>query len=480
MPGVLAYGAYVPYHRLERADIAKSLGSGGGKGTRAVASYDEDSTSLGVEAARVALSEPGAQAAVQQLYFATATPPYLDKTNATVLHAALQLSPHVLAVDMVGSVRSGVGAFLAGAQSSVPTLVVLADVRTGLPGGADERDGGDGAAAFVLGPHKAGLPILAEIVASASATDEFLDRWRIPGERASRTWEERFGEEVYLPLAAAAFADAVKQADLSPDLVDHLIVTGLATRAVKAAARQTGVRAEAIVDDLAASVGNTGTAHPGLLLADVLDRAEPDQTIVVLTLADGATATVLRTTDALTAHRSPKPVTAQIAAGRHALPYSTYLTWRGLLDREPPRRPDPDHPYAAPAFRRREWKFGLVASKCGTCGTRHLPPGRVCLSCHAVDDMLPEPMAGVPGTLATYTIDRLAYSLNPPLLFVAVDFDGGGRFRCELTDATPEEAAIGLRVEMTFRKLVTAGGIHNYFWKAKPARGSLESSAGGE
>jgi 3-hydroxy-3-methylglutaryl CoA synthase/uncharacterized OB-fold protein len=479
MPGVLAYGAYVPYHRLDRADIGKSLGSGGGKGARAVASYDEDATSLGVEAARIALSEPASKAAVEQLYFATATPPYLDKTNATVLHAALRLDSHVLAVDMAGSVRSGVGAFLAGAQSPAPTLVVLADVRSGLPGGADERDGGDGAAAFLVGPGSTDFPVLAEIVASASATEEFLDRWRIPGDRASRTWEERFGEEVYLPLAAAAFADAVKQADLTPDGVDHLIVAGLATRAVKAAARLTGVRPEAITDDLAASVGNTGTAHPGLLLADVLDRAQPGQAIVVLTLADGATATVLRTTEALTAHRSAKPVAAQVAAGRHGLPYATYLTWRGLLDREPPRRPDPEHPYAAPAFRRREWKFGLVASKCAVCGTRHLPPGRVCLGCHAVDEMLPEPMAEVPGTLATYTIDRLAYSLNPPLLFVAVDFDGGGRVRCELTDAAPDEAAIGLRVEMTFRKLVTAGGIHNYFWKAKPVRASHESAAGG-
>src|SRR5690242_18243612 len=214
MPGVLAYGAYVPYHRLERADIGKSLGSGGGRGARAVASYDEDSTSLGVEAARVALREPGAKAAVRQLYFATATPPYLDKTNATVLHAALRLDQGTLAVDMVGSVRSGVGAFLAGTQSATPTLVVLSDVRTGLPGGGDEREGGDGAAAFLVGPGSSDLPVLAELVATASATEEFLDRWRAPGDLASRTWEERFGEEVYVPLADAAFTEAIKQADL--------------------------------------------------------------------------------------------------------------------------------------------------------------------------------------------------------------------------------------------------------------------------
>jgi uncharacterized OB-fold protein len=50
-----------------------------------------------------------------------------------------------------------------------------------------------------------------------------------------------------------------------------------------------------------------------------------------------------------------------------------------------------------------------------------------------------------------------------------VDFDDGRRHSIELTDADPDEIAIGQRVEMTFRRLFTAGGIHNYFWKARLA-----------
>ncbi len=37
-----------------------------------------------------------------------------------------------------------------------------------------------------------------------------------------------------------------------------------------------------------------------------------------------------------------------------------------------------------------------------------------------------------------------------------------------MTDVDPAEVKIGDRVEMTFRKLYTAEGIHNYFWKARP------------
>jgi uncharacterized OB-fold protein len=79
-----------------------------------------------------------------------------------------------------------------------------------------------------------------------------------------------------------------------------------------------------------------------------------------------------------------------------------------------------------------------------------------------------ERLADVPGTIATYTLDRLAFSLHPPVVVAAVDFDGGGRFQCELTDVDPATVAIGQRVEMTFRRLFTADGVHNYFWKAKP------------
>jgi uncharacterized OB-fold protein len=49
-----------------------------------------------------------------------------------------------------------------------------------------------------------------------------------------------------------------------------------------------------------------------------------------------------------------------------------------------------------------------------------------------------------------------------------IDFDGGGRYRGEMTDVDPASVAVGARVEMTFRRLYSAEGVHNYFWKARP------------
>jgi 3-hydroxy-3-methylglutaryl CoA synthase/uncharacterized OB-fold protein len=467
MHGLIAYGTYVPSYRLDRTTIGQALGVSAGKGTRAVASFDEDSTSMGVEAARAALRmAPGLTPAA--VYFATADPGYLDKTNATAIHAALGLPANAAAFDMLGSVRSGAGALRAALDARRPTLAVLSDVRSGLPAGADEREGGDGAVAFLCGDEADG-PVIAEAVGYATASAEFLDRWRVPGESFSRQWEERFGEHVYLPLASAAVGEALEQAGVDAASLHHVVVAGPHGRAAKGAARAIGAKPDALGDDLTATIGNTGTAHAGLLLADALDRASADQLILVVSLADGADVTVWRTTGALAARR-PALTLAKRTAGGAPVSYATFLTWRGQIRREPPRRPDPEPPAAPPSFRGEDWKFGFTGSRCQACGTRHVPPQRVCVKCHAVDRMAPERLADVPATIATFTIDRLAYSLSPPVVAAVIDFEGGGRFQCEMTDVDPKAVKIGDRVEMTFRKLYTANGVHNYFWKARPRR----------
>ncbi|MEM9712069.1 MAG: OB-fold domain-containing protein [Actinomycetota bacterium] len=468
MRGIIAYGAYVPYFRLQRSAIGATLGQPGGRGTRSVASYDEDATTMAVEAGRRLLRSTDVEPSA--LAFSTATPPYLDKTNATAIHAALRLPSNVPAFDMVGSARSGVGALLGACTSGGTSLVTAADMRTGLPGSADERDGGDGAAALLVGGDHDG-PVIAEFVGSGSATGEFLDRWRTPGSPASKVWEERFGEHAYLPLVEQAMKSAFESSGVDPASVDQVLLTGLSARAVRGSGRVVGQLGE-VVEDLSAVIGNTGTAHPGLLLASVLDRAEPGQTIALVVLADGCDVLVFRTTEAVASYTSADPVADQIAAGNDGLDYPLFLTWRGMLDREPPRRPDPDRPAAPPAARMEDWKYAFVGSKDRSSGAIHLPPRRVSYEGGAVDEMEPIPMADVPATIVTFTVDRLAFSLSPPVVAAVIDFDGGGRFQCEVTDVDPETVKIGDRVEMTFRRLFTADGVHNYFWKARPSSGT--------
>ncbi len=466
MRGIIGYGSYVPFNRLQRPAITASLGTGGGRGTRAVASYDEDATSMAVEASRNLMRTiPGVTPSSVTL--ATATPPYLDKTNATVLHAALGLPSHVFAADVAGSARSVNFALRSALDSTRPALVAAADVRSGRPGSSDESALGDAGVAWLIGSEEDG-PVIAEWLGGASATGEFLDRWRLPEWNYSRVWEERFGEHAYLPLVSEATAAAFKQCQIEPDDVDVVIITGLHARAVRGAARAAGVDSATIANDLTATVGNTGSSHAGLVLASVLDDAEPDTTVMVIHLADGCDVGFYRTTAAISDYVAAPSVTAQIEAGDDGLDYNTFLTWRGFMEREPPRRPDPEPPAAPPSYRNDAWKYAFVGSRDRASGAVHLPPQRVSVRGGAVDDMEAVPMADVHGTVATFTIDRLAFSLSPPTIAVVIDFDGGGRFQCQLTDADPSTVKIGNRVQMTFRRMLTADGIHNYFWKAKP------------
>jgi uncharacterized OB-fold protein len=221
-------------------------------------------------------------------------------------------------------------------------------------------------------------------------------------------------------------------------------------------------------------IGFSGSADPGLALAAVLDVAGPGETVLVVSAADGCDALLLRTTELLPGRRQASLVQDQLAGGRE-VPHLTYLAWRGLVERELPRRPEPDRPAGPPAARAAGWKFGFNGSRCSGCGFVHLPPMRVCRRCQTVDAMEVVPGSRLTGAVATYTVDRLAYSPSPPVVVVVVDFDGGGRASLELADTDPEALAVGSRVDLGFRRFFTAGGVHNYFWKARPAAGATSS-----
>jgi uncharacterized OB-fold protein len=224
-----------------------------------------------------------------------------------------------------------------------------------------------------------------------------------------------------------------------------------------------------VVDDLSTVVGNTAAAQPGLLLAALLEQAEPGQVLALVVLADGADVLLFRATDALASFAPPRSIATQVAAGA-PLPYGKFLAWRGMLPVEPPRRPEPQRVSATAAARSEEWKFGFVGSKERDTGVVHLPPARVSRGGAHTDEMDPAPLADSQGTVVTFTIDRMAYSPSPPIVFAVVDFDGGGRLPVELTDVDADEIEIGQRVEMTFRRLFAADGIVNYFWKGRLVR----------
>ena len=441
---LIAYASYLPRYRLAGSDVGLR------RGDRVVASYDENSTTMAVAAGARALQGRELPA---NLYFATSSPAYADKTNASAIHAALGLPYGAFATDLIGTGRSGIAAWRAAAATG--GLALTADVRVGRPGSADERLGGDGAAALLFGEG----PAIAEVLATTSHTAEFLDRWRSPRSVTGEQWEERFGADRYAALIRTSVDAILDESGLAE--VDHVVVACPNSAITK----RVGTLVKALKSTRTSQAGYSGTADAGIALASALDVAEPDETILVVSAFDGCDALLLRTTDQLTKSRQATPVGVQRAEGI-VVPHLTYLSWHGLVELEPPRRPEPDRPAAPPAARGEEWKFGFAGTRCRNCRFVHLPPVRVCRSCGTTDEMDAAPVATLAATIVTHTVDHLAYSPSPPMIQAVLDVDGGGRCTIEVTDAEPERLRVGARVAFTFRRLFTSGGVHDYFWKS--------------
>ena len=264
------------------------------------------------------------------------------------------------------------------------TLVVMADLRDGLPTRADESAGGDGAAAVLVGDDGPGAPVIAEYLGGASVTDEFLDRWRTPGDRRSKAWEERFGETRYVALGREAWEPALKAAGVDGRATSTRWWSPACTpgRPRRSAAQARRAATARWPTTWPPSVGQTGhgPSRPGAGRGARAGRARrgawpwcpwPTAPTCSSSAPPTAVAGVVR---------RPSRWPTRSPAGAD-LPYGKFLSWRGMVTPEPPRRPEP----AAGLGRRRPGaaRTGSSASSArGTApvGAVHLPPARVSMT----------------------------------------------------------------------------------------------------
>lgn len=457
MRGIERVDWYLPDYRVDRAALAELSGNPGGRGRRVVSGKDEDVVTMAATAAR---RSRGAAETVSRLFFSSTRPGYLDKGQAPIVALAAGMGPEVRAYDFHGSVRSGVGALVAGLDSPGRTMVALADQRFGLPGSSEDLNGADAAAAITVSDDS-----IAEVLSSAAISAPLHDRWRPEGSIATRVWDVRWSADELDPLVDQVVEQALTQADHTLDRVDHLVFTSPNPRAGASLRSRM-----APVHQPAERISEAGVAQTGLELAHVLSIAEPGEVILLVVAADGADALLLRVTSRITERR---PVSPFLPTATIDLDAGTYLRWRGTLLRDSGRRPDPLPPAAPAAMRNRDWKYSLVSGECKQCGTRHLPPRRTCFHCGARDEMLPQTLADATATVRTFTLDHLGGAGAGPVVVAVLDFDSGGRGRFELTDVNPDAVRIGDRVAMTFRIASDPpSGPRNYFWKGRPMMGS--------
>ena len=152
--------------------------------------------------------------------------------------------------------------------------------------------------------------------------------------------------------------------------------------------------------------------------------------------------------------------------------YNRYLKWRDLVTVQPAARPPIEIRQPSPAAQWREvpWELRLTGTKCKQCGTPQYPPQRVCVNCHAKDQNESYSFSDKPAKVFSFSHDYVMATVDPPVTVTFVDFEGGGRLMCDMTDRDPAAIKVGTPLEMTFRRLYYVGGIYNYWWKCQPVR----------
>lgn len=471
MAGIVSYGAYIPMYRLSRAILGQVWG-GGGKGEKAVCNFDEDSITMAVEAGIDCLKGVDRKS-VDALYFASTTAPFKEKQSASIVAAALDLREDILAIDFGNSLRCGTVAIRAAldavkAGSAKKVLLVIADCRLPVPNSAYEPLFGDGAAAFLIG----GSDVAAEVEASYYLTSEFIDVWRLETDRLPRSWEERFildeGYEAHMKKAFNAFLkaqnvkgkDFTRAAFYAPNARSHQAVVKILGLDPKTQ----------VQEPLFDSVGNTGAALASMTLVAALEGAKPGDKILLGNYGDGADAHTILVTENIGKMKDRRGIKTYLKSKVMLENYGKYLTFRNLMPSEETPMTRPRTSLTA-MWRDRNWVYRCHGHHCKKCGKTQFPLQKRCMYCQAEEKFLEEvPLADRRGVLFTYSMDERTAVVDPPNVLAAVNLEGEVRVFSQMTDRDVKNIRVGMPMEMTFRRIHDALGVHNYFWKCRPTR----------
>lgn len=475
--GISAYGVHLPRLRLQRSAILAAHGwfnpalKGLAKGERTMAYWDEDALTLGVDAARHALMGRD-RAALRGITFASVTAPFAERQAATVAATALSLPRSLTSLDVSGTLRAGMSALLRLLDGKGPQLLIAADHRKAKAGSPQEMLYGDGGVALLLDDQN---PI-ARPLGMASVTEDFVDHYRGATAETDYAWEERWiRDEGFGRLVPEAIAAALGQAGIAGAAVDRFVLPcqfgGLGAQIAK----KLGIKPEAVADTLHAQCGDTGTAHPLVMLAGALEQAKPGEVILLAQFSQGADALVLRVTEANADHKPARGLTAALAQKRAEAQYTKFLAFNNLMQQETGIRAEGDRQTALTVLHRKsDMLTSLIGGKCTICGTAQYPKTRVCVNpnCGAIDSQADHPFAETPASVATWSADWLTYTPEPPQHYGMVQFAEGGRFLADFTDLDPGGVQVGDPMRMVFRikDFDRARGFKRYFWKAAPAK----------
>lgn len=474
--GITGFGAYIPRLRINRSHIADAHAwmapsmRAAARGERAFCSWDEDAITMAVEAGRDCLKNVDPKS-IGRITLASTTSPFADLQGSAIAAGALRLEESTASMDIANSQRAATSGFVQTLQSAQSALFIASERPVAKPASPQELGFGAGAVAFVTGAEN----VIVKFLASATVTANFVDHYRAAEEKYNYYWEDRWiRDEGINKLAIQAATSALEKAGVGATEIDHLIVPPVQRGAAKAVARKLGF-AGTLADDLQLVCGSTGTAHPFMMLANVLEQAGPGERILLIGFGQGADAIVLRTTEHLASHQPTRGVSGSLADKLVTQDYLRMLSFYQGIELEWGMRSEKNSKtMLSTQFRAEEQTAGFIAGRCGRCDTVQFPQLQYCVNteCGAVAaEFESVSLIDEPSEVFTFTSDWLYYYPAPPLYVGFIQFDNGARVPMEMVDIGKDGLAVGMPMRNVFRvkEIDRQLSFRRYFWKATPA-----------
>ena len=474
--GIKSYGAYLPRWLLPRDLIAKAWDFPSIPGSKAVASADEDSITMSVEAGLDCLAGIDLKS-VDGLFFASTTQVYTEKDSASLIATVLDLRDGIITADFTDSLKSGTTA-LARAIDTIKAnkdiksiLIVAADTREPEPSTMWEYGYADGAAALLVAEGD-DLPLVIDDYYSISAN--VTGPWkRTHEDKFIRTFEVKMDAQFYVKSITKVMSEIMKRNNLKPEEVGVAAYYYNNPRVHGRISKMMKFPQGAAQNGLFLQLGDFGTPMAFMLLIAALKRPKEDAKVILAGYGDGADAILMHITDKKAVRELSKKHLGVAGHQKSMISlknYNVFVENKELLEKDRYVRKSSAVTMWRDTYAIYKW-YGL---KCTSCGTVQYPTtARSCATCRA-DDQLELIKLAHKGTIFTYTLDHLvggAY-LATPVPRCVIDLEGGGRVLLNMTEIqNPEEnVKIGMEVELTFRKEHEGADFHNYYWKCRPLR----------
>jgi hydroxymethylglutaryl-CoA synthase len=338
--GIVGYGAYIPRYRLPAREIArvwKRDTSGGPPGEKAVAGLDEDVITMSIEAARNALARAEIDPLqIRAVWVGSESHPYAVKPTSTVVAEAIGAVPNTQAADWEFACKAGTEAMQAaigfvGSGMARYALSIGMDTAQGRPGDALEYTTGAGGAAYLLGPADEALAVFE---ASYSYTTDTPDFFRRANEKYPEHGERFTGEPAYFKHITAAAETLLEATGCTASDYKFAVFHQPNDKFPRRIARSLGFSPDQIEAGLLVPwIGNTYAGSALVGLTAVLDVAEPDDRILVVSYGSGAgsDAFSIRTTEQILERRAKAVRTQDYVKRRTEIDYATYSRYRGKL-----------------------------------------------------------------------------------------------------------------------------------------------------